>query len=449
MGNLPFPEHRHFNSHLNLPIKMAPAENFYVPRSITAPSNHLKVVDKALSLPLVSSACSEVSRATSPYMESTLSKVSPVMENTMGMVDIVKSRVEEQVLPHIPTKLSETVQSVQETVVDQVIAVVEKADTLACGGIDQLTEKLPQLKDATPKLINETKASVTSFVISWSEYFASFPVAMVALTVVDITLGRVEEALRNMEPNARTMTSLVQMVHSAANTLRLRASRDVTDASDDEESSDPDPSPPAHHATSEEPTNLTKPAEVLQKFTVVEDVSANEVAKKQEASTVDLPTTPKTPTTIYSLLSQVRSEEVNTPTVTEDIKKVAAVKEVFATEVVQHEEESKVDKQTTPKTPTTNSLTKWFSPKRVRFGSEESNKSAVEEIIEASATEGTKEVDRTGDFSLIFYNAIYVATEAAQLEDTTKVETPTTPKTTATDFLINLFSPKSRNQRVV
>ena len=105
---------------------MAPAENFYVPRSIITPSKHLKVVDKALSLPLVSSACSEVSRATSPYMESTLSKVSPVMENTMGMVDIVKSRVEEQVLPHIPTKLSETVQSVQETVVDQVMAAVEK-----------------------------------------------------------------------------------------------------------------------------------------------------------------------------------------------------------------------------------------------------------------------------------------------------------------------------------
>ena len=297
--------------------------------------------------------------------------------------------------------------------------------------------------------------------ISWSEYFASFPVAMVALTVVDITLGRVEEALRNMEPNARTMTSLVQMVHSAANTLRLRAGRDVTDASDDDESSDPDtPSPPAHYATSGEPTNLTweevieektstKPSEVLQKFTAVEDVSANEVAKKEEASTVDPPTTPKTPTTIYSLLSLVRSEEVNNPTVTEDIKKVAAVKEVFATEVVQDEEESKVDKQTTPKTPTTNSLTKWFSPKRVRFGSEESNKSAVEEIIEASATEGTKEVDRTGEVSGIVENAIDVATEAAQLEDTTKVETPTTPKTTATDFLINLFSPKSRNQRVV
>ena len=60
-----------------------------------------------------------------------------------------------------------------------------------------------------------------------------------------------------------------------------------------------------------------------------------------------------------------------------------------------------------------------------------------------------EEVDRTGEVSGIVENAIDVATEAAQLEDTTKVETPTTPKTTATDFLINLFSPKSRNQRVV
>ena len=34
-----------------------------------------------------------------------------------------------------------------------------KVDHFACGGIDQLTEKVPQLKDATPKLIEETKVS--------------------------------------------------------------------------------------------------------------------------------------------------------------------------------------------------------------------------------------------------------------------------------------------------
>ena len=159
---------------------MAPVEIDHVPRTIIAPVKKMKVVDKAMSLPLVSSACTEVTRVTSPYMESTYNKVSPVVENTLEMVspvvDSVKTKMEEQVLPHIPTKITETVQTYQEAAVDQVIAVVEKVctfiykislsnlyfqvDTIACGGIDQLTEKVPQLKDATPKLIEETKVDL-------------------------------------------------------------------------------------------------------------------------------------------------------------------------------------------------------------------------------------------------------------------------------------------------
>merc|ERR1712110_119058 len=165
-----------------------------------------------------------------PYMESTYNKVSPVVENTLEMVspvvDSVKTKMEKQVLPHIPTKITETVQTYQEAAVDQVIAVVEKVDTIACGGIDQLTEKVPQLKDATPKLIEETKSSVVSFVTRWSEYFASFSVALVALKVVDVSLVKVEEALKKIDSdNAKTMSSLVQMVHSTANTLRHDAAK--------------------------------------------------------------------------------------------------------------------------------------------------------------------------------------------------------------------------------
>ena len=37
------------------------------------------------------------------------------------------------------------------------LIVCHQVDHFACGGIDQLTEKVPQLKDATPKLIEETK----------------------------------------------------------------------------------------------------------------------------------------------------------------------------------------------------------------------------------------------------------------------------------------------------
>merc|ERR1719234_1134565 len=142
------------------------------------------------------------------------------------MVDSVKTRVEEQLMTHVPTGISETVQSVQAKAVDQVIAAVEKVDSYACSGIDQLTEKVPQLKDATPKLIEETKSSVVSFVTRWSEYFASFSVALVALKEVGVSLVKVEEALKKIDSdNVKTMSSLVQMVHSTANSLRHDAAK--------------------------------------------------------------------------------------------------------------------------------------------------------------------------------------------------------------------------------
>ena len=116
---------------------MAPVEIDHVPRSIIAPVKNMKVMDKAMSLPLVSSAYSEVTRVTSPYMESTYNKVSPVVESTMGMVspmvDNVKTKVEEQVIPHIPTKITETVQTVQNYAIDNVTAAVEKVISIVCN----------------------------------------------------------------------------------------------------------------------------------------------------------------------------------------------------------------------------------------------------------------------------------------------------------------------------
>jgi len=203
---------------------MAPVEIDHVPRSIIAPVKNMKVVDKAMSLPLVSSAYTEVTRVTSPYMESTMTRVSPVVEMVSPMVDSVKTRVEEQLMPHIPTNISETVQTVQTKAVDQVIAAVEKVDGYACSGIDQLTEKVPQLKDATPKLIEETKSSVTSFVTGWSEYFASFSMALVTLKVVDATLIKVETILKAAEyDTAKTVSSYVKTINDTANTLRIGA----------------------------------------------------------------------------------------------------------------------------------------------------------------------------------------------------------------------------------
>ena len=117
-----------------------------------------------------------------------------------------------------------------------------KVDSYACSGIDQLTEKVPQLKDATPKLIQETKvpnleldhlnplfinllqSSVSSFVTGWSEYFASFSVALVTLKVVDAALDQVETILKATEcDTAKTVSAYVKTIHDTANTLRIGA----------------------------------------------------------------------------------------------------------------------------------------------------------------------------------------------------------------------------------
>ena len=137
---------------------MAPVEVDYVPASIV-PAKNLKIVNKAMELPLVNSAYSEVTRIASPitpYVETTLTKVSPMVE---AGYQTIKSQMEEKVVPHIPANISESVSKNMSATLETVSAAVEKVDSYACCGIEQLTEKMPQLKEATPKLMEETKVS--------------------------------------------------------------------------------------------------------------------------------------------------------------------------------------------------------------------------------------------------------------------------------------------------
>ena len=134
------------------------------PRGIV-PIKNLKLVDKAFKLPVVNSAYSEVTRMASPitpYVESTLGKVTPMVE---AGYQTIKSQVEEKVVPHIPNTISESVTSHVTTTMETVTAAVEKVDGFACNGIDQLTKKVPQLKNETPKLIEDTKVRKLSNVV--------------------------------------------------------------------------------------------------------------------------------------------------------------------------------------------------------------------------------------------------------------------------------------------
>jgi len=211
---------------------MAPVEIDHVP---VAAVKSFKVVDKAMSLPLVSCACSEVTRMTSPYVESTLSMVTPMMETTWSkvtpVVATVKSQVEEKVMPVIPSKVTETVQTVHNVAVSNISAAVEKVDNFATGGIDQLTEKVPQLKETTPKLIEntkvnieKTKTSVTSYFTAVTEYAASFSVAQVALKAVDASLEMVDGVLNKIGSDEKgTVRIGFRKIHTTANEIRITA----------------------------------------------------------------------------------------------------------------------------------------------------------------------------------------------------------------------------------
>merc|ERR1712157_357411 len=138
-----------------------------------------------MELPLVNSAYSEVTRIASPitpYVETTLTKVSPMVE---AGYQTIKSQVEEKVVPHIPSNISESVSKSMSVTLETVTAAVEKADSYACCGTDQLTEKVPQLKDATPKLLEETKENVSSYITAASDYTASFSLAHLGLKLVE------------------------------------------------------------------------------------------------------------------------------------------------------------------------------------------------------------------------------------------------------------------------
>merc|ERR1719429_184083 len=108
-------------------------------------------------------------------------------------MESVKTQVEEKVTPLIPASVTETVQSGYNATVEQVSAAVEKVDNFACGGIDQLTEKVPQLKEATPQM-------------------------------VDAGLNMVDAGLKAIGSDAEgTVRVGVRKVHSTANTIRIEA----------------------------------------------------------------------------------------------------------------------------------------------------------------------------------------------------------------------------------
>jgi len=170
---------------------MPPVECDSVPRNAVAP---LKVVDKAMQLPVVSDTYNEVSKLAQPLspcveaVASYVEKITPMVESGL---DSIKSKAEENILPRLPEGTSAKLESVK----GKFNAAYENLDSLACDGIDHLTRKVPALKETTPELYETTKDSAMSYFGYAMEYAASFTILQMYLKIGDKGLQLLTDAV--------------------------------------------------------------------------------------------------------------------------------------------------------------------------------------------------------------------------------------------------------------
>jgi len=160
---------------------MAPVEIDTMPREpvvLDSSKSNFKIVDKAFELPFVSDAFKEVSKYTSPltpYVETVLNVASPYVES-------LKVTAEEKLLPV----------GMLDFANEKAVSAAENLDSLACVGLDQLTDKAPVLKAPT----NELKDTAVSYYDYSKEYVASFGISQIALKLGDKGLQSATDALK-------------------------------------------------------------------------------------------------------------------------------------------------------------------------------------------------------------------------------------------------------------
>merc|ERR1719291_1167881 len=181
---------------------MAPVEIDTFSRDVITPISYLKSVDKAFKLPLVTDTYNEVSkfaRPISPYVETVKNIATPYVEKFSPMVESgfisIKTTAEENIIPQLPEGTTDNIKSKLDSAKEQVASAVENLDTLVCQGLDQLTTRLPALKEPTTELVETTRDTAFSYFGYAQEYFASFGISQIALKLGDKGLRIATDAL--------------------------------------------------------------------------------------------------------------------------------------------------------------------------------------------------------------------------------------------------------------
>jgi len=208
---------------------MPPVEQTTVPRSPLRKMSiaELKVVEKAMEIPVVSDTINELEK-----VRSTLSEYAHVRTAKKMVEDGIKILTENprvqggfKALNENPT-IHQTVCSVRDRMYPRVAHAVDQLDTMACGGIDSLTTVLPALHNSTPELVEGTKETARSYFSLATEYMASFTISRLSLSAADYSLGLAERSVKFFKPDQKDCGFLCKTYSKIRKTRRtMRALR--------------------------------------------------------------------------------------------------------------------------------------------------------------------------------------------------------------------------------
>merc|ERR1712013_326769 len=142
---------------------------------------------KAFDLPVVSDTYNTLANFASPMSPLILkigSLTSPAMDQVMGLKAGIEAKVPDVVSTGINSALA------------QVTSAAVSLDAKLSSGLDNLVEKMPAIKQATPALYDSTRESVKSYATFAATYLACFTLAHVFLKATDLSLETTDGLLK-------------------------------------------------------------------------------------------------------------------------------------------------------------------------------------------------------------------------------------------------------------
>merc|ERR1712055_1245330 len=179
--------------------KMPPVEIESVPLPVDAHAEigiHLKIVDKATTIPLVNDAVTAVTPIITEAVTAATNLHTQVRE-----ANTVYNTVEDLILGGIKEATPTLTESVPEVVKTTLATTVDQLDTLACDGLDKLTTTIPQLNEPTQEIITNTTGEIVTVVNDVTDYVTSFSIAQWGLKTADKALDVTEKVLHTLEPS--------------------------------------------------------------------------------------------------------------------------------------------------------------------------------------------------------------------------------------------------------